>query len=268
MRTLLLLLLSTCVGVAIAADAASDFKQAMSGNDANDKKKAIASLASSGLDDEVVLPLLISAVGDRQAGRYAIPALRQRTGLTPSARRGENSGYPGYPATDDASGWQSWLSDRKKAASEQEKLEEALATAEEAKEKAEEAITAVTAVDLDGDGTISEAEQKASAEADADGDGILSEEEQAAAAAALAAATSADPEAELPEHLQPEPATSKYGKLDRLFFTDGSILRCYVVTKRTDLEGKLTSVKIIHKDGGGEEIIDAAVLARIEEDIQ
>ena len=266
MRILLLFLLGLTAALS-AADAIQEFNRAMAGNDAQAKKQAIAKLQAAGLEDDQVLPLLIRAVGDRQAGRYAVPALRSRTGLAPAASRENNSGYPGYPTSDSAAGWSQWLSARKKAQEEEAKLQSALETAEEAKEEAKEAKAAVAAVDLDGDGEISDAETAACTAADADEDGTLNEDELAAASAALAAATSGDPEAELPDHLKPE-TQSRYGKLDRLFFTDGSILRCYIMTKRTDLKGQLTSVRIIHKDGGGEEIIDASVVARIEEDIE
>lgn len=61
---------------------------------------------------------------------------------------------------------------------------------------------------------------------------------------------------------------AELGRLDRLFFTDGSTKLCYVLVKRTDLDGKLTSVRIVHRDGAGEELIDAAIITRIDEDVQ
>ncbi|MDA3962366.1 MAG: hypothetical protein PF961_16385 [Planctomycetota bacterium] len=265
MRYLLILLALTLVSALSAADAVKEFNSAMATQDSNDKKSAISRLVASSEGDDVVLPLLISAISDRQAGRYAIPALRARTGLRPSSGRGENQGYPGYPVTDDAAGWSSWLQQRKRAEAEAAKLKEALETAEEAKEVAEAVKAKVQALDLDGDGLISDAEQTAADESDADGDGKLNESEKKAAATAFAAASGAG--AEVPEHLKPQ-VEGRYGKLDRVFFTDGSILRCYVITKRTDLQGRLTSVKIAHRDGGGEEIIDATLVARIEEDIE
>ena len=260
-RLLLVLLATTCCLSLPAADVLNEFKSAMSGSDAQAKKQAISALANSSLSDDEVLPLLVNAAGDRQGGRYAIPALRKRTKLSPGPNP---TGYPGYPTSDDRSGWSQWLSERTKVKAEEKKLTEALAKAEEAEKKAEQAKAVVTAVDLDGDGEISEAEQAASQSADTNGDGILSEEETAAALAALSGEAGADqaPVAEAPRQ------EDTFGKLDRLFFTDGSILRCYIMTKRTDLNGQLTSLRIVHRDGGGEEIIDAAVIARIEEDIQ
>ncbi len=269
MRTIQILVLGLLFAIALpAADALQQFRSAMSGNDAQAKQTAVNALAGSSLPDDEVLPLLISAVADRQASRYAIPALRSRTGLTPAPSRGSNTGYPAYPTADTPAAWGQWLQSRKQAQQEEQKLQEALDTAEEAKQAAEAAQQAVTAIDLDGDGKISEQEVAACAQADTDANGTLDADERAAAIAALAvAAASSEPGAPLPEHLKPT-QSSKYGQLDRLFFTDGSILRCYVLTKRTDLEGNLTSVRIIHRDGGGEEIIDAAVVARIEEDIE
>jgi hypothetical protein len=40
---------------------------------------------------------------------------------------------------------------------------------------------------------------------------------------------------------------------------------CYVIFKRTDPDGVLQSVRIIHLDGGGEETLTADLIARIEE---
>jgi hypothetical protein len=65
-----------------------------------------------------------------------------------------------------------------------------------------------------------------------------------------------------------EQVRSDLGKLDRLFFTDGSSKLCYILFKREDLDGKMTSVRIVHRDGAGEEQIDAAVITRIDEDVQ
>jgi hypothetical protein len=65
-----------------------------------------------------------------------------------------------------------------------------------------------------------------------------------------------------------EQVRSDLGKLDRLFFTDGSSKLCYILFKREDLDGKVTSVRIVHRDGAGEEQIDAAVITRIDEDVQ
>jgi len=246
-RLLCLLVACLLTAVLAAADTVREFKRAMAGNDAQEKRDAIQALARSSADDDTVLPLLIQAAGDRQGKRWAIPALRQRTGLQPGRSRGDNTGYPGYPSDDTQSGWSRWLTSRNQALAEEAKVEEALEKAEEARETAEDAKNLVTAVDLDGDGRINEAEEAAAQEAAGDGEAGGDETGENEAAS---------------------PEASEFGKLDRLFFTDGSILRCYVMTRRTDLDGKLTSVRIVHKGGGGEEIIDAEVIARIEEDIE
>lgn len=264
---LVLSLVGACLALPAAEQVVEDFRDAMSGQDAHAKQRAIGALAGSGLDDDVVLPLLVGAVGDRQAGRYAVPALRRRTGLAPSPSREGNTGYPGYPSGDSVGAWRTWLSQRAKAQEAEAKLEAAMATAEEAKAEAAAAATAVAAeaLDIDGDGAVSAEEQAAGAAADADGDGVLSEEEQATAIAAHAEATGGEAAA---NDDSPPPTADRVDGLDRVFLADGSILRCYVLTKRTDLEGRLTSVKIAHRDGGGEEVIDAALIARIEEDVR
>jgi len=227
-----LLLLAACCLSAHAADAVQHFKQAMSSDNAYEKRDAIRALAASSAEDDVVLPLLVDAIGDRQAGRFAVPALRSRTGLHPP--QGEDSGgYPGYPRDDTQSAWRTWLRAREAEQQREQELEEALRTAEEAKEEAKAAKAAAEGEDED-----------------AEGEGVAEGEDQ-------------DAEEEAEE--QPE-ASGPRERLDRIFFTDGSILRCYVVLKRKDLSGNLTSVRILHQDGGGEEIIDAELISRIEED--
>lgn len=58
------------------------------------------------------------------------------------------------------------------------------------------------------------------------------------------------------------------GKVDRVIFVAGGSLVCYIMSKRTDADGVLISVRVVHPDGAGEETISAALVARIEEDIQ
>ena len=103
---LLVLLLG---GALPAADAAAAFREAMAGDDASAKKEAIRAVSS--LPEEVAIPLLISAVGDRQAGDPARLALRTVTKLTPPARK-SSSTYPGFPSSDDAAGWSAWMEAR------------------------------------------------------------------------------------------------------------------------------------------------------------
>ncbi len=87
---------------------AAAFTEAMRHEDYVAKKRAIEALVEVG-DDATVIPLLVTAVSDRQAHDVAVRALRERTGLRPAADEGGNTGYPGYPANDRADSWQVWL---------------------------------------------------------------------------------------------------------------------------------------------------------------
>lgn len=63
-------------------------------------------------------------------------------------------------------------------------------------------------------------------------------------------------------------APDDLGGLDRIHFQNGSTLLGYVVSKRTDADGKLVSIRVSHRDGAGEESIAADLIARIDEDIE
>lgn len=210
----LLTLATTGMWAADAAEAIKALQTAMGKQDATAKKKALAVLGdkSVGKDDDV-LPLLVSAVGDRQAAEFAVAALRRRTGLVPSPNRGAG-GYPAYPPEDTAAAWGTWLSERTKAKA----IEDAL------KKKDEKPA----------------AEPEAAPVAEA-------------APAAPKAAPVVDPD---------------LGAIDRVIFTSGGALRCYVLSKRSDSDGHLISVRIAHVDGGGEEVLQADLIARLEEDIE
>ena len=84
-------------------------------------------------------------------------------------------------------------------------------------------------------------------------------------AAVAAPGTKAAPASE--KAVPPMPAED-LGRLDRVIFVAGGSLLCYVQSKRTDADGKLLSVRVIHPDGSGEETITADLVSRIEEDIQ
>ncbi len=73
----------------------------------------------------------------------------------------------------------------------------------------------------------------------------------------------ADPRA--PQNL---PAPTDLGGLDRIHFVNGSTLLGYIISRRTDAEGNLVSIRVAHPDGAGEESIVAELIARIDEDIQ
>jgi hypothetical protein len=223
MRIPALLLAAAC---AFAADNAAivTYSQAMAGDDAYAKRDAIQALANkaSGSDDDI-LPLLVKAVGDRQASGYAVQALRSRTGLTPPSGK-TTSAYPGYPNSDSSADWGAWLAAR--------------ARDQELKKK------------------LDSLEQKVDSK-----DGSAKTDEKKDEAAAEGQAQS-----------EPAPApripTDDLGKPDRIIYKSGRSLIAYVRSKRLDAEGNLVSVRVVHNDGAGEEVIDASTISRIEEDVE
>ena len=133
------LILFTLLTLAVTGGQAADkpsptiaaFNEAMAGDDSTVKKQALRALTGS---DDVILPLLIQALGDSQIGDLALTALRSRTGLTPPAnKRVGGPGYPGYPADDSAGSWSGWLSERTKDL-EQKKKDSEISAAKAAKD--------------------------------------------------------------------------------------------------------------------------------------
>lgn len=86
----------------------------------------------------------------------------------------------------------------------------------------------------------------------------------AAATAPAEAATAAAPE----RVVAAVPLPDDLGKLDRIVLKDGSSLVAYIRSRRTDADGNLVSVRIVHQGGRGEEILAAELIARIEEDVR
>jgi hypothetical protein len=200
----------------LAADATAEvtaLQAALASNDATAKKTAIRALSSKSVGkDAEILPLLVAAIGDRQAGEAAVNALSSRAGKTPvggTYRVGID------PATIQAA-WQSWLEDWMKT-QELKKIEKKV-------EKNSEKIKEVA---------INTAET---------------------AAAVQKTTTQAPPE--------------DLGKIDRVIFKAGGSLLCFIMSKRTDADGNLVSVRIVHPDGAGEETIAESLISRIEEDIR
>ncbi len=218
MRLAALLVLCTALAWSGESAAIAEFKKAMSSDDGTAKKQAIAALVSkdAGTDD-VVLPLLVGAVADRQGNEPAIRALRARTGLTPPAREGASS-YPGYPTGDSPSDWQAWLTARTRDVEMKKKLDKIdkkLDAPVISKPVADEAPTETAPI--------------------------------------------APP---------PRIPTDDLGKVDRIIYKSSRTLTAFVRSKRLDGDGNLVSVRVVHRDGAGEEVIDASVIARIEEDIE
>lgn len=230
--------LSAQEGGAAAAPApeVQALSDALAGDDADAKRAAIRALANKSVgNDDQVLPLLVRAVADRQASDLAISALRSRTGLSPPPYVGQ-SHYPGYPSSDSATAWNAWLAERTKDKEEQAQLKLAEETAKKAALLAKEAKDEAT-------GTSSGSALTTSGSALTPADG----------------ATAAHPA----RHY----ATDDLGKPVRIVFKNGSNLICYILTRRTDADGTLLSLRIVHRDGSGEETLDAAMIARIEEDV-
>lgn len=138
---LMLLLLVGQPLVAAETDVVADMHQAFAGQDRQAKRAALRALSASKLQDDVVLPLLVAAVADRQAHADAVAALRSRTGLAPPVYRGQ-SHHPGYPPSDHPASWQYWLSDWRRARAQDLAIERALSEAREADAAAERALAA------------------------------------------------------------------------------------------------------------------------------
>lgn len=64
------------------------------------------------------------------------------------------------------------------------------------------------------------------------------------------------------------PTPTDLGGLDRIQFLNGSTLLGYIISRRTDAEGQLVSIRVAHRDGAGEESITSDLIARIDEDIE
>lgn len=206
MRLAVLLL---CATLALAGEspAVAAFKTAMQGDDGIAKRDAILALKSKDAgSDDVVIPLLIGAISDRQGKEPAIKALRARGGLTPP-----------FPEGNTAADWQAWFT----------AYNQDLATKKQL-DKIDKKLDAVVAA-------------KPPEEAPA--------ENEAAA-----------PPPRIP--------TDDLGKFDRIIYKSGRTLIAFVRSKRLDGDGNLVSVRVVHRDGAGEEVIDATVIARIEEDLE
>jgi hypothetical protein len=232
---------------AVAAEgdeAKAKFEAAFAKGEASDKKDALRIAQGLGKDqDDLAFELLIKGVNDRQVHDEAVLALRARTGLQPTLLN-RGSGYPGYPASDDASEWNNWLSARKKDKETQKKIaegEKKLKELEEAEKlKAEEA--------KGGKPKPAEGDKPATDPADP-------------------ATATTEPGTDKPEKPAYE-APSDLGRVDRIVFKTGGSLVCYILSKRVNPDGVLLSVRVVHPNDGGEETLSADLIARIDEDIR
>ncbi len=229
------LLLPCLALLAIALPAAADsFDDAFKTEDADAKRAAVKALAdkAAGGDDEAYAKL-VKAAGDRQTQEAAVAALRARSGLKPAPGKG-GGGYPDYPTSDTPAAWQAWLKARDAEREKEKKIAEALKVAEEAKKGAE-------------------AKDKDPAKAGETGE--------------AGGAASADPSAK-PAVPAPARPSSDLGRMDRVVFKTGGSLLCFILSKRVDDTGNLISVRVVHRDEGGEEVLSADLVAHIEEDIE
>ncbi|MBA3698387.1 MAG: hypothetical protein H0W78_06010 [Planctomycetes bacterium] len=246
MQVLLLALgLALSAPVAFAAsvdEVKAQFAEAFTKGESTDKKAALRLAQGLGKDqDDVAFELLIKGVNDRQVHDEAVLALRARTGLQPTLLN-RGSGYPGYPASDDASEWNNWLSQRKKDKETQQKLaegEKKLKELEEDQKKADDAKNGKPATGGD----------KPAEGSDKPGD---------------PATATTEPGSDKPAYEPP----SDLGRLDRIVFKTGGSLVCYVLSKRVNADGVLQSVRIVHQNDGGEETLAADLIARIDEDVR
>ena len=74
-----------------------------------------------------------------------------------------------------------------------------------------------------------------------------------------------------PTEAKPEKAVvlpEDLGRIDRIIIKAGGSMLCYIQSRRTDADGTLILVRIIHPEGGGEEILPAALISRVDEDIR
>lgn len=214
LRSAILALLCAAVFGADESAEVQAFKAAMAGDDNTLKRDAIRGLVSkSAGDDWTVVPMLVQAMSDPRCVEWASEALQSRTGVSKPSRGKGGPGYPGFPVTNDAAGWSTWLAGWKR---------------DNAPKKQDEPKPAAKPA-------------------------------EAAAAEEAPAAAVAPP---------PRIPTDDLGRLDRIVYKSGRSLIAYVRSKRVDADGGLISVRVVHRDGVGEEVIDAAVIARIEDDIE
>ena len=241
-RTIALIAASLLTYGWAADDVEASFAKAFADGEASDKKEALRSASALPKDkDDIAFELLIKGVNDRQVHDEAVLALRARTGMQPTLNN-RGTGYPGYPSSDDASGWNAWLAARKKEQETQKKLaegEKKLKQLEEDKKKKEEA----------------EAKKGKDGDTAAKPDGEKKEDGK-----------DGDTATKKPKAVYKPP--SDLGRQDRIVFKTGGSLVCYILSKRTNSDGVLQSVRISHLDDGGEETLAMELIARIEEDIR
>ena len=74
-----------------------------------------------------------------------------------------------------------------------------------------------------------------------------------------------------PTEAKPEKAVvlpEDLGRIDRIILKAGGSMLCYIQSRRTDADGNLVSLRIVHPENGGEEILPSSLISRIDEDIR
>lgn len=129
---LALLLVLGAVGYAAedATKAIQTLQAALAGDDAQAKKAALKTLTNKNLgQDDVVVPLLVGAISDRQAGEAAIAAAVSRVGKAPPK---DGIPRPGWPQDKVQAAWAAWLAEFQ-AKQKIKELEKKIAEAEKKK---------------------------------------------------------------------------------------------------------------------------------------
>jgi hypothetical protein len=240
---------------AVAADAEkvkTEFANAFGSGSASDKKEALRAAQGLGKDqDDIAYELLVKAVNDRQVHDEAVMALRARTGLQPTLLNRGN-GYPGYPSSDDASEWNNWLAARKKDKETQKKIAEGEKKLKEMEEAEKKKAAEGKDGKKDGDKKDGDKPADGTAVTDKPADDKTGDKKDG------------DKATDKPAYEPP----SDLGRLDRIVFKSGGSLVCYILSKRVNADGVLQSVRVVHQNNGGEEILSADLIARIDEDIR
>lgn len=242
---LLTVSLALMVPLGVAADGTdvkAQFDKAFTQGQSSDKKDALRAAQGLGKDqDDLAYEMLIKGVSDRQVHDEAVLALRARTGLQPTLLNRGN-GYPGYPASDDASEWSNWLGARKKDKETQKKLAEGEKKIKELEELEKKKKAEGKDGAKPGDPATATGDKPTEGKDGKDGDKPVTK-----------------PAYEPPSDL---------GKLDRIVFKTGGSLVCYILSKRVNADGVLQSVRVVHQNNGGEETLAADLIARVDEDIR
>lgn len=99
-------------------------------------------------------------------------------------------------------------------------------------------------------------------------DGALAKLQQQTSIAAPVAMSDMPPAVE-PVNAPPaqQIPTDNLGRLDRIVYRSGRTLLAFQRSVRLDGDGHLMSIRVVHRDGSGEETIDGRLIARVDQDV-